>query len=71
MVGELERLSKLGKRSDFIQDAIRSKLDGEESYDIKSVGYRTLLIQLKYRLEERNDAQAHLLKELIHMELDE
>lgn len=71
MVGELERLSKLGKRSDFIQDAIRSKLDGQESYDLNSVGYRTLLIQLKYRLGEREDAQAHLLKELILMELEE
>ena len=35
MVGELEERSRLGKRSQFIQEAIRSKLDGKDSLTIQ------------------------------------
>tara|TARA_S200002703_G_C3678694_1_gene208456 strand:- start:322 stop:579 length:258 start_codon:yes stop_codon:yes gene_type:complete len=70
MVGELENMSKLGKRSDFIMKAIRSKLDGETDFNLNDVTTRQLLIKLKQRLEDRNDASAHMLKEIIHMELN-
>lgn len=34
MVGELERFAKNNTRSDFIQKAIRDRLDKREEYDI-------------------------------------
>lgn len=52
MVGELERFSRNGKRSEFIADAIRSKLDQEDSFDINDYETRTLAVILQNRLLE-------------------
>lgn len=34
MIGELDRYSRIGKRSDFIQRAIRSRLDESDAFNM-------------------------------------
>ena len=70
MVGELEVKARNKSRSQFIQDAIRSKLDGEVNFDLDDISTRALLIKLKQRIAERTDASAHMLTEIIMMELN-
>jgi metal-responsive CopG/Arc/MetJ family transcriptional regulator len=43
MVGELENLSKLGKRSDFIMKAIRNQLDHRDGFDVSSISTNQLM----------------------------
>ena len=52
MVGELENLSKLGKRSDYIQKAIRAKLDGGNVFDLSDIPTRQLMAVVNNRLIE-------------------
>jgi len=59
MVGELENLSKVGKRSEFIQSAIRNKLDGKEEYSAADIPSKQLLVMLINR--EENQTIAELL----------
>lgn len=59
MVGELENLSKLGKRSKFIQSAIRNKLDAREEYNVADIPTKQLLVMLINR--EENETVKELL----------
>lgn len=70
MVGELESRARNKSRSSFIEDAIRSKLDGAENFDLDDISTRALLIKIKQRIAERTDASAHMLTEIIMMELN-
>ena len=70
MVGELESKARNKSRSQFIEDAIRSKLDGELNFDLNDIPTSALLIKLKQRMAERTDASAHMLTEIIKMELN-
>jgi len=70
MVGELESKARNKSRSQFIEDAIRSKLDGELNFDLNDISTSALLIKLKQRMAERNDAYAHMLTEIIILELN-
>jgi len=70
MVGELESKARNKSRSQFIEDAIRSKLDGELNFDLNDISTSALLIKLKQRMAQRDDASAHMLTEIIKMELN-
>lgn len=61
MVGELERYSKQGIRSQFIEKAIRNRLDKEELFDITDVATRQLMAVLLARLQKRDDAAAQMM----------
>ena len=50
MVGELEERSRLGKRSQFIQDAIRNKLDSKDSFTIDDIETHRLVAIVYNRL---------------------
>lgn len=52
MVGELEIKARNKSRSQFIQDAIRSKLDQEEAFDINDFDNKKLAATLVNRLSE-------------------
>ena len=52
MVGELERLSKLGKRSEFIETAIRAKIDGSNVFTLTDISLRQLMAVVCNRLQE-------------------
>jgi len=65
MVGELESLSKAGKRSDFIQKAIRNRLDGEEDFDIADADTKKLASILFNRIQLQNDYKSTPLSLLL------
>ena len=71
MVGELERHRVNGNRSNYIEKAIRAKLDGEDAFSFSDISNRQLMAMLHSRLSERNDASAHILKEMLLQELKE
>ena len=52
MVGELEIKARNKSRSKFIQDAIRSKLDQEEAFDINDFDNKKLAVTLVNRLSD-------------------
>lgn len=65
MVGELESLSKLGKRSTFIETAIRNRLDNEEDFDIKDADTKKLAGILFNRIQLQNDYKSTPLSLLL------
>ena len=65
MVGELESLSKAGKRSDFIMKAIRSRLDGEADYNIADADTKKLAALLFNRIQLQNDYKSTPLSLLL------
>jgi hypothetical protein len=70
MVGELENLSKLGKRSEYIMKAIRSKLDGGNVFGLSDIPTRQLMAVLCHRLLEFEGApHADILMYILNREL--
>ena len=65
MVGELERLSKIGKRSGFIHDAIRARLDAKEDYNITDYSDEQLARVLHNRIQLQNDYKSTPLSLLL------
>jgi len=61
MVGELERLSKLGKRSEFIQKAIRSRLDKQDGFDLWDVDDIEILKMARAIATKKNDDVLQLI----------
>ncbi len=61
MVGELERYSRTNTRSQFIERAIRQKLDCEIDFDITDISDRQLMAALLARMQKRNDAAAEIM----------
>jgi len=52
MVGELESRRKNNARSKFIEEAIRNRLDGEESFSFKDIEDHRLMALLINRFPE-------------------
>lgn len=71
MVGELERHRVNGNRSNFIEKAVRARLDDEDAFSFADITNRQLMAMLHARLGERNDAAAHILREMLIQELKE
>jgi metal-responsive CopG/Arc/MetJ family transcriptional regulator len=65
MVGELESRRKNNARSKYIEEAIRNRLDAEESFELKDVKTRSLMIHLKNRQVSKQ------LQSLLLLELEE
>jgi len=63
MVGELESLSKMGKRSEYIEKAIRRQIDHRDGFDISSISTGQLLVLVINRTE--GDSIAHKLLMII------
>lgn len=61
MVGELERYSKQGVRSQFIEKAIRKRLDGADMFDLNDITDRQIIAALHGRLQSRTDAAAQMM----------
>jgi metal-responsive CopG/Arc/MetJ family transcriptional regulator len=55
MVGELERLSKAGKRSEFITKAIRSRLDNQDNFDLWDIDDKEILKMARVIANKNND----------------
>ena len=69
MVGELERFSKQGIRSQFIENAIRNRLDKEDLFDIRDISTRQIMATLHQRLLKRHDAAAAMMVTFLEGEL--
>lgn len=70
MIGELEQKKKYGKRSEFIEKAIRDRLDDERSFSLADVETKYIMAVLTSRLTDRNDAQAYILQEMLRQEME-
>ena len=55
MVGELERYSRIGKRSDFIARAIRSRLDNQDNFDLWDIDDKEILKMARVIANKNND----------------
>jgi len=70
MVGELENLSKQGKRSEYIEKAIRSKLDGRSEFTLDDITTRQLMAALLNRLHSHDGIpHADILMYILNKEL--
>ena len=68
MVGELENLSKAGKRSNFIMKAIRLQLDHRDGFDVSSIAdadTKKLASILFNRIQLQNDYKSTPLSLLL------
>ena len=61
MVGELDKYSRNNTRSQFIEMAIRQRLDNEAKFDIADIPDRQLMAALLARMQKRNDAAAEIM----------
>ncbi len=61
MVGELERLSKLGKRSEFIQKAIRSRLNNQDNFDLWDVDDKDIMKMARAIAWKNKDTVLHTI----------
>tara|TARA_Y100001938_G_scaffold143415_1_gene216142 strand:- start:902 stop:1156 length:255 start_codon:yes stop_codon:yes gene_type:complete len=61
MVGELEQYSRMNIRSQFIEKAIRQRLDNAATFDITDIDDRQLMAVLLARMQKRNDAAAEVM----------
>lgn len=68
MVGELERLRKQGKRSHYIESAIRAKLDDEDAFAVKDLSTRRVISILLSRFKDDDVLRTILLKRMEGLE---
>ena len=68
MVGELERLRKQGKRSDYITKAIRAKLDAEDAFTVSDLSTRRIMSILMHRIQDDDVLRTILLKRMEGLE---
>ena len=68
MVGELESMKKRGMRSKFIESAIRTKLDGEESFRPQDLSTRRVIALLLARYPDDDVLRTILLDRMPPLE---
>ena len=68
MVGELERLRKQGKRSGYIESAIRAKLDEEDAFTVADLSTRRIISILLNRFQDDDVLRTILLKRMEELE---
>lgn len=69
MVGELDKYSRTNSRSQFIEMAIRQRLDNEAKFDITDIPDRQLMAALLARMQKRSDAAAEVIATFLIGEL--
>lgn len=65
MVGELESKKRYGVRSKFIEDAIRSRLNGEQEFDVWDVPDKELVDELVVRLRRLGNANPSIICDIL------
>jgi len=68
MVGELERLRKSGKRSEYIEKAVRARLDDEDSFNAGDLTTRRILSLALGRYPNDEVLRTILLKRMEELE---
>lgn len=69
LIKELHRRVARGHRSQFVETAVKNRLNNEEDYNAGDLGTRQLMALLHTRLESRTDAAALMVREFLVMEL--
>ena len=69
LVQRLHRQVARGHRSQFVEKAIRNRLDNKEDYNAGDISDRQLMALLHTRLSERSDAAALMVREFLLAEL--
>ena len=68
MVGELERLRKSGKRSHYIEEAIRARLDEEDAFRVQDLSTRRVLALAMARFPDDEVLRTIILKRMEELE---
>ena len=68
MIGELEIMRRANKRSKFIEDAIRARLDGEEAFRVQDLPTRRILAMAMARFPDDDVLRTILLKRMEELE---
>lgn len=58
-----------GFRSQFVEKAIRARLNNDETFSTGDIDIRQLMASLLFRLEERTDAASEMMKVFLKEEL--
>jgi len=69
LVKELHRKIGRGYRSQFVEQAIRTRLSKEENFNLRDVNTRQLMASLLASLEGRKDAAAEMIRVFLREEL--
>ena len=69
LVKQLHQHVPRGRRSQFVETAIRNKLKNEEEFKVQEISDRQLMAVLHSRLSQRNDASAEMMKVFLLEEL--
>jgi metal-responsive CopG/Arc/MetJ family transcriptional regulator len=69
LISELKRTIKKGSRSKFVENAIRARLDGRDSFNAGDLPERQIMAMLVNRLEKRTDAASLMVLEFLYAEL--
>jgi|TARA_R100000084_G_C4632195_1_gene138957 metal-responsive CopG/Arc/MetJ family transcriptional regulator len=69
LIQELHRRVARGHRSQFVETAVRNRLNNEEEYNAGDISDRQLMALLHTRLANRTDAAAYMVREFLVREL--
>lgn len=69
LVKQLHQHVARGHRSQFVETAIRNRLNNEEEFKVQEISDRQLMAVLHSRLSQRNDASAEMMKVFLLEEL--
>lgn len=64
MVGELEIFRRNGQRSDFVEKAIRARLDGEDAFNVADLQTKNILAMAMARFPDDDVLKTILLKRI-------
>jgi len=64
MVGELEIFRRNGQRSDYVEKAIRSRLDGEDAFNVADLQTKTILAMAMARFPDDEVLKTILMKRI-------
>ena len=68
MIGELERLRKSGKRSEYIEKAVRARLDDEDAFRAGDLPTKRILAMAMARYPDDEVLRTILLKRMEDLE---
>lgn len=69
LIQELHRRVARGHRSQFVETAVRNRLNNEEEYNAGDISDRQLMALLHTRLANRTDAATYMVREFLVREL--
>tara|TARA_Y100000401_G_C8318859_1_gene224077 strand:+ start:1366 stop:1614 length:249 start_codon:yes stop_codon:yes gene_type:complete len=69
LIKDLHKRVARGHRSQYVETAVKNRLNNQEDYNAGDLGTRQLMALLHTRLEGRTDAAALMVREFLVQEL--